>query len=128
MQNYLDETGVYQSQHRLLMGISHIPKASQVDLATLKHVSPAALAVSIKKLDKEGYIIREKDEDDNRLNKITITTKGNRDVEQSKQIFGSTDRRVFEGLTEEEKSTLFALLKKLNANLLNMEDEIELER
>ena len=29
MQNYLDETGVYQSQHRLLMEISRNPNASQ---------------------------------------------------------------------------------------------------
>ena len=91
-------------------------------------VSPAAIAVSLKKLEKEGYINREKDEDDNRLNKITITNKGNRIVEQSKKIFESTEKRVFEGFTEEEKSTLFALLKKLNVNLLKMEDQIKLER
>ena len=128
MQNNLDETGVYQSQHRLLMEISRNPNASQVDLARLMHVSPAAIAVSLKKLEKEGYINRGKDEDDNRLNKITITNKGNRIVEQSKKIFESTEKRVFEGFTEEEKSTLFALLKKLNVNLLKMEDQIKLER
>ena len=65
------------------------------------------------------------DRGDNRLNQITITEKGNRIVEQSKQIFDSTDQKLFEGFTEEEKYTLSALLQKLDANLIRMEEEIK---
>lgn len=125
MQSYLDETGVYQAQHRLLMEISRNPNASQNDLATSMDVSAATVAVSLKKLEKGGYINREMDEADNRLNIITITEKGNKVVEQSKRIFDSADRQVFEGLTEEEKQTLFVLLQKLNANLDRIEDAIK---
>ena len=128
MQNYLDETGVYQAQHRLLMTIAHNPNTSQIELAKFMDVSPATIAVSLKKLEKEGYINRQKDKDDNRLNKITITEKGNRVVEQSRQIFKSSDEKVLEGFTEDEKYTLFVLLKKLNANLEIMEDEIKEEK
>jgi len=128
MQHYLDETGVYQSQHRLLMAISHNPNVSQNDIARLMDVSPATIAVSLKKLEKEGYIKREKDEGDNRFNIIAVTEKGNKVVEQSRRIFESTDQKVFEGFTEEEKSTLSALLKKLEVNLVRMEDEIKLRK
>lgn len=65
------------------------------------------------------------DEGDNRLNKITITEKGNKVVEQSRQIIESTNQRIFEGFTEEDKSTLSFLLQKLNDNLTKMEDEIK---
>lgn len=125
MQNYLDETGVYQAQHRLLMQISHNPNASQNDIARLMDVSAATVAVSLKKLEKGGYIHKEMDEGDNRLNKITITEKGNRVVAQSRQIIDSTDRKIFEGFTEEDKSALSVLLQRLNANLARMEDEIK---
>jgi DNA-binding MarR family transcriptional regulator len=128
MQNYLDETGVYQAQHHLLMRIAHNPNASQNDIAKSMDVSAATVAVSLKKLEKGGYIRREMDEEDNRLNKITITGKGNRVVEQSRQIFESADKRVFEGLTQDEKNTLSALLTKLDANLSRMEDEIKLQK
>jgi DNA-binding MarR family transcriptional regulator len=128
MLNYLAETGVYHSQHRLLMEISHYPNVSQNDIARMMDVSAATIAVSLKKLEKEGYINKEMDEGDNRLNKITITEKGNRIVEQSRQIFESTDRKVFEGFTEEEKSTLSFLLQKLDANLGKMEDELKLKK
>lgn len=125
MLNYLDETGVYQAQHRLLMEIACRPNASQNDIARSMDVSAATVAVSLKKLEKGGYISRVTDKADNRLNKITITEKGNRVVERSKQIFASTDQKVFSGFTDEEKQTLSALLQKLDANLDSMEEEIK---
>lgn len=128
MQVYLDETGVYHAQHRLLMEISRNPYASQNDIAKLMDVSAATIAVSLKKLEKGGYICREVDEGDNRLNQITITEKGKKVVEHSRQIFESTDRKLFEGFTDPEKSELFCLLQKINANLAKMEEEIRLKK
>lgn len=128
MQHYLDETGVYHAQHRLLMEISRNPNASQNDIARVMDVSAATIAVSLKKLEKEGYINKEMDEGDNRFNKISITEKGNRVVEQSKQIFEASERKVFDGFTEKEKFALSLLLQKLEANLEKMEDEIKSEK
>ena len=125
MQNYLDETGVYQAQHHLLMIISRNINSSQKELARSMDVSAATIAVSLKKLEKGGYIKKEMDKGDNRLNQITITDKGNKVVQQSKRIFEATDQKVFEGFSETEKSSLSALLKKLDANLDRMEDEIK---
>lgn len=125
MQSYLNETGVYQAQHRLLMSIYHNQNVSQKDIAAAMDVSPATIAVSLKKLEKGGYIKRETDTGDNRLNQITITEKGNRVVEQSKRIFESADKRIFEGFTESEKNTLADLLEKLSSNLAKMEEEIK---
>ena len=69
---------------------------------------------------------RHTDEGDNRFNKITITEKGNRVVEQSKRIFEMADKKILDGFTEEEKRTLSVLLQKLNDNLDKMEEEIRL--
>jgi len=125
MQYYLEETGVYQAQHRLLMEISRNPNVSQKEIAGIMGISPATIAVSLKKLEKGNYINKEMDEGDNRLNQITITEKGRKVVEQSKQIFESTERKVLEGFTEDEKFALLHLLQKLNANLDKMEEEIK---
>jgi DNA-binding MarR family transcriptional regulator len=125
MQGYLNDTGVYQAQHRLLMKIFHNPNASQKDIAMMMDVSAATIAVSLKKLEKGGYIKRETDLGDNRFNQITITQKGNKVVEQSKQIFESADRKIFDGFSDEEKHTLSDLLKKLNTNLARMEEELK---
>ena len=107
------------------MEIAHRPNASQNDIARSMDVSAATVAVSLKKLEKGGYISRAVDKADNRFNKITITAKGNRVVERSKQIFASADQKVFIGFTDEEKHTLSELLQKLDINLDRMEEEIK---
>jgi len=128
MQYYLDETGVYQAQHRLLMHISCNRNVSQKDIADSMGISAATIAVSLKKLEKGGYINKVMDEGDNRFNQITLTDKGKSVVEQSIRIFEETDSKVFEGFTEDEKSALAALLQKLDDNLIKMEEEIKLQK
>src|SRR5690554_783900 len=123
MQRCLDETGVYQAQHRLLMRISHHPYSSQKELAQIMEVSTATVAVTLKKLERAGYVKKIMDKEDNRLNQVVITDKGNRVIEESKQIFNSTEKRIFENFTEEEKNTLLLLMEKLNANLSQLEEE-----
>ena len=128
MQSSLDETGIYHAQHRLLMKIFHNQYASQKELAESMEVSTAAIAVSLKKLEKGGYAQKVMDQSDNRLNQIVITEKGNQIVEQSKQIFDQSEQKVFQGFTDEEKNVLYILMQKLHVNLSDMEEEIKTKK
>ena len=76
MERRLDGTGVYRSQHQILMFVSDNPNVSQKELARMYGVSGATIAVSLKKLEKGGYIRRLVDQEDNRCNQICITDKG----------------------------------------------------
>ena len=49
---------------------------AQRDLAELLHISPAAVANSLKSLEKGGYLIRTPGAEDARRNQITLTEKG----------------------------------------------------
>ena len=69
-------TGVYRSQHRMLMILGKHPDCSQSAIAEKLEISPAAVAVSLKKLEKAGYISRQCDEADNRMNHVVVTPKG----------------------------------------------------
>ena len=83
MERMLSTTGVYRSQHKILMTISHNPNISQKELADRNEVSTATIAVSLKKIEKGGYIKRLVDEKDNRYNQICITQKGQEIVDKS---------------------------------------------
>ena len=81
MERRLDGTGVYRSQHQILMFVSDNPNVSQKELARMYGVSGATIAVSLKKLERGGYIRRLVDQEDNRCNQICITDKGRKVVE-----------------------------------------------
>ena len=64
IEHQLEGTGVYRSQHQILMYVSNNPNVSQKDLAKMYGVSGATIAVSLKKLEKGGYIKRLVDQPD----------------------------------------------------------------
>ncbi len=112
----VDGTGVYRSQHRLLMILGQNSECSQTQLAEKMEISPAAVAVSLKKLEKAGYIARQCRESDNRINHVTITPKGQEMIEMSVRYFREMDEAFFDGFSEEEKEQFENMLLKICKN------------
>lgn len=117
LEKRLQETGVYRGQHHLLMCIARNPDLSQKELAEIQRVSTAAIAVSLKKLEKGGYVERVVDVKDNRSNNIRITEKGLRVVHQSIHIFQKVEDMTFTGFSDEEKTQFLDLLRRAGDNL-----------
>lgn len=127
LERQLNRTGVYRSQHQLLLYIAHTPNASQKDIAKLHHVSTATVAVSLKKLEQGGYIKRVVDQKDNRFNQICITEKGMEIVDGSIRFFKQFEKQVFEGFSEEELAVLQEYLDRVSRNLNQLLPETERE-
>lgn len=120
-------TGVYSSQHRILMTLHHEPNISQSEIAERMNISPASVAVTLKKLEKSGYIKRTVDEKDNRINNIILTEQGQEVVEKSHVIFDEIEASTFKNFTPEEKEMAGRILDKIGANLLEYYKSIEEE-
>ena len=69
----VEGTGLYRSQHRLLMILGKHPDCSQTAIAEKMDISPSAVAVTLKKLEKGGYISRQCHQHDNRVNEVVVT-------------------------------------------------------
>lgn len=130
LERELNKSGVYRSQHQILMYISRFPNASQKEIATRQHVSTATIAVSLKKMEKGGYISRVTDKDDNRYNQICITPKGRAVVEGSEKVFRKVENALFAGFTDEELNQFEDFLDKVRLNLeyLFQESEVKTEK
>lgn len=109
---------LHRSQHMLLM---HLGKEggsySQKELAEHLNISPAALAVKIKKLESEGYIVRTKAPDDCRTNTVKITPKGSAVLKTTRTLFESIDTNMVKGITPSELAVFVNCLKKMYGNL-----------
>ena len=120
--------GVHPSQHMLLMHLSarnEIP--TQKELAEHMHISPAALAVSLGKLECGGYVEKETADHDGRAKTLTITEKGRTLVLDSKRIFDAIDAEIFSGISAEELAAFIETLQKMHANLIKMKESEEVE-
>lgn len=110
-------TGVYRSQHQMLMNLGKNPDCSQMELAQKLDITPAAITTTIKKLEKEGYITRLVREEDNRVNQIGITEKGQEIITQSIRLFDEVERKALRDFTEEEVERLNDYVKRIRKNL-----------
>lgn len=110
-------TGVYRGQHQLLMKLYFSPECTQTELAERMDISPSAVAVTLKKLEKGGFVERESQKKDNRSNQILLTERGQRVVDQSIEIFHELDNQLFAGFSEEELDCLDGMFRRMFENL-----------
>ena len=68
--------GIHPSQHHFLMYLSRHGACSQNSIAEAMEVSASTVAVSLKKLEKGGYIEKQSSPEDCRSNRIVLTQKG----------------------------------------------------
>ncbi|MEA4934398.1 MAG: MarR family transcriptional regulator [Lawsonibacter sp.] len=92
---------------------------SQQELAKRLHISPAAVANSLKSLEKGEYIRREPVQGDARRNQVLLTEKGRRAVEGCQCVFETVSHRMLAGFTPEENEVLLAFRQRMLDNLRN---------
>lgn len=117
VEQYISALGMYENQHHLLMYLERNPHVSQTHLARALNISTAAVTMSLKKLEAEGYITRSIDEKDNRYNQVEITQKGSEIICQSFKIFQEVDKNTFEGFSREEIEMLYGYLSRMHENV-----------
>lgn len=117
IERQLEGTGVHRAQHRLLMTLSENEFGSQSELASMLEVSTATVAVSLKKLERDGYIQKEVKKDDSRVNFVRLTPKGEAVVQKSRKIFEMMEQQVIKGFSEEELVSLRKSLRRIYNNL-----------
>lgn len=113
----VSSTHIFRGQHQVLMHVANHSNAMQAELAECMGISPSALAVSLKKLEKGGYIKRSSDTLDERKKHIEITELGSRIVTESNKMFQELEEQIFLGFSEEELRELCSFMDRIAENL-----------
>ncbi|MDD5312415.1 MAG: MarR family transcriptional regulator [Dehalococcoidia bacterium] len=100
---------LYMLQRKGTVNLSDITKMSHKDKSTITGV--------INQLEKNGYIIKKRDNQDRRFVYIEPTEKSKKVQPALRNISEKMNSRLFKGLSEEEKETLFKLVSKISENL-----------
>lgn len=100
-------------RRRCLIKIYENPKITQSELATLLEISLPSVNEMVNKLEAKGFVVKNKDENDNRISRVEVTEQGISKVKQhmkQESDFGSN-------LTEDEKETFIRLCNKIKEGL-----------
>ena len=113
---------IHRSQHMMLLTLARLGDGiSQKALAEELHISTAAVAKSLKKLEHDGMIARSACTDDARQNELMITDVGKSIVDESRCIMKALDTEVVSALSDDELDTFCNLIKKIHSTLSDMQ-------
>lgn len=108
---------LFKGQFPIMETICENEGCSQKFLSDRLLVSPASIALSIKRLVKAGMIHKETDENNLRCNRIYSTEKGRRTRDEAYEIHMEIHRKTFDGFSPEEKACLESYFDRIIENL-----------
>ena len=109
MQQYFKSHGLFNGQPPMLFHIAENPGLTQKELARRMNITPASVAISIRRMEAEGLVIREGDERDARMLHLSLTDKGrelDRECRRARDIIIAT---LYEDFTQEELEQMHRL-------------------
>lgn len=114
------EYGIYFGQPPILEYLKENPDTTQKEIADFLAISPASVAVSVKRMEKSGLVVRLSDKLDARRNNLRITEKGCDLLDFAHSTFDEIDKKMVEGLTNAEIEAFVNVLEKMNSNMLSL--------
>lgn len=95
--------------------------ASQRQVADAVHISPSSVAVTVRRMERDGLLRRAGDDVDQRVNRIHVTEAGISAAKRCREAFDTLDARMFAGFTQDELTVLYGALERLYGNLMDGE-------
>jgi DNA-binding MarR family transcriptional regulator len=119
-----DYTGGKSGQRRVLMFLHH-GVLSQRDVQNKLQIKASSLSEMLSKMEKEGLLVRKRSQEDSRQILITLTKKGEKYSEEGMKLLDDMTEKLYDCLSDEERSELHRLMKKLLMHWDTLKDDEE---
>ena len=103
-----------------MLALVHVYRTGETSMSRVAEYVGAPLNTAtgiVNRLEKRGLVERWRSEQDKRVMVVRITEQGKRQVASVIEAVGSTVGRIFEDLTDEERSVLLKVIGRLPALL-----------
>ena len=118
----VSEEGLFAGQHHIIMMLERVGCATVSQIAEEMRTTSATASVSIKRLEKAGFVEKLPDESDARITKIYLTGKALAVTQRIKSKMDEAEESLTQGLTQEEKYQLSDLLDKVVNNIISQKE------
>ena len=116
---------IHTGQQSLLFMLKHMGACNQKELARALHISPATIAISLKRLERSGLVRRVPDQQDLRSNRIELTQAGVESADFAEKVIDQITERSFKDFSAAEFELLICLLSRMASNLRVFRDYLQ---
>lgn len=118
----MDELKLKPSQAAILFVLHCQGNMSQRELAEVIGITPPSMTVALRKMEDQGYVLREPDHNDQRIIRIQLAKKGIECVDGVKCVIKEMEELTLKSLSQEERLFMRRLLSEMKKNLLESRD------
>lgn len=115
----LNDLDIKNGQYDFFLVISLWEGLSQKELSEHLHISKSTTAKAVKNLTEKGYVRRQKDERDGRVEHLYLTEKGREKSPFVQSIFQKIIDVSTKGLSQTEITQLLTLMQKVLDNIIS---------
>ena len=112
--NNIKDLDISASEYIFLMEIYKNNNISQEELSKILVIDKAATARAIKSLEEKKYIVRRKDENDKRTNRISLTKKGIEIKDRLKKLISEWSYDVTNDIDRETSNIVLNTIKDMS--------------
>lgn len=121
----LSKYGLYPGQPELLFAIHALGSPTQNELALAMSLSKASVGVSMRRLEKAGFVKRVRDRKDTRCIRITLTQKGIDYARWCDIDFEVIFTTLLESFTGDEREMALDVINRMNYSLTKYKDRLD---
>lgn len=122
LKNHLKDLDLKGYQITMLFEVYKGKNISQHEIGSNYNIDKGVISRTLKKLEDDGFISRETDENNRRRNIVSLTKKGEEAVEEIINIFDQWESEIYEGI-DIEKDVLHEVLKTIAIKAIAMTKE-----
>lgn len=115
----LDEVDFGSGQHTFVFFLKLYGGSTQEEISRALDIDKATTARAIQKLESHGYVRRQADSEDRRVNHVYLTDEGNQLYDKLKAISNQWKSIILESFSTDEIAQLEGTLKKLAHNSIS---------
>lgn len=119
----LEGTGLGSCQLLYILKICQNPGISQEKLAGLLMINKSNVTRQMAALEQSGFIRRVPRETDRRVMEVFPTEKAERVYPRVREVFQEWNRRLMEGLSDEEQENLISMLDRIQEQAVRLARE-----
>lgn len=113
----MERIGLHHAQAMILSRLWRQDGISQRSLARALHITPPTATNTLKRMERDGWITRSRDESDQRIVRVYLTEKSQTLCKEARSSFQEFDQEMTSMLTETEIKTLRQSLVKVHRYL-----------
>jgi DNA-binding MarR family transcriptional regulator len=117
LDGFTDQVDMHRGQAMLLCAVVEKDGLTQSELAEQLRVQGATITNMLQKLEEGQFVIRRRDDEDNRLVRVYVTETGKDKERMLLEQFGHLEERILNGISKEDRTRLRQLVWQMIENM-----------